>query len=152
MKTHVLEREILLPGSPGDVFPFFAMAENLDELTPPWLHFRILTELPVEMKTGALIDYKLRIRMLPIRWRSKITAWEPPHRFIDEQVRGPYRSWVHEHTFLEQDEGTLVRDRVEYAVWGGSIINRLLVRPDLDRIFSYRFEKLEELFPPAPGK
>ena len=65
---------------------------------------------------------------------------------------GPYRNWVHEHTFLEQDEGTLVRDRVEYAVWGGSLINRLLVRPDLDRIFSYRFEKLEELFPPAPGK
>tara|TARA_B100000809_G_scaffold255242_1_gene293496 strand:+ start:256 stop:690 length:435 start_codon:yes stop_codon:yes gene_type:complete len=126
------------------------MAENLDELTPPWLHFRILTELPVEMKTGALIDYKLRIRMLPIRWRSKITAWEPPHRFIDEQVRGPYRRWAHEHTFLEQDEGILVRDRVEYAVWGGSIINRLLVRPDLDRIFSYRFEKREELFPPAP--
>ena len=152
MKTHVLEREILLPGSPGDIFPFFSRAENLDELTPSWLHFRILTELPLEMKTGTLIDYKLRVRLLPIRWRSKITTWEPPHRFVDEQVRGPYRSWTHEHTFLEQDEGTLVRDRVEYAVWGGSLINRLLVRPDLERIFSYRFEKLEELFPPAPGK
>ncbi|MEC8896259.1 MAG: SRPBCC family protein [Planctomycetota bacterium] len=152
METHVLEREILLPGSPGDIFPFFSRAENLDELTPSWLHFRILTELPLEMKTGTLIDYKLRVRLLPIRWRSKITTWEPPHRFVDEQVRGPYRSWIHEHTFLEQDEGTLVRDRVEYAVWGGSLINRLLVRPDLERIFSYRFEKLEELFPPAPGK
>ena len=141
-----------MPGSPGDVFPFFSRAENLNELTPSWLHFRILTELPLEMKTGALIDYKLRIRMLPIRWRSKITAWEPPHRFIDEQVQGPYRRWVHEHTFLERDEGTLVRDRIEYAVWGGSLINRLLIRPDLDRIFSYRFENLEELFPPAPGK
>jgi ligand-binding SRPBCC domain-containing protein len=152
MKLHILEREILLPGSPGDIFPFFSRAENLDELTPSWLHFRILTELPIEMKTGTLIDYKLRIRMVPIRWRSKITAWEPPHRFVDEQVRGPYRSWIHEHTFVQQDEGTLVRDRIEYAAWGGSIINRLLVRPDLEKIFNYRLEKLKELFEPVPGK
>jgi len=91
MKIHVLERELLLPRSPAEIFLFFSRAENLDELTPPWLHFNILTELPIEMKEGAFIDYKLRIGMLPIRWRSKITAWEPPHRFVDEQVKGPYR-------------------------------------------------------------
>jgi len=152
MKYHLLEREILLPGSLDEIFAFFSRAENLDKLTPSWLQFRILTELPIEMKTGALIDYKLRIRMVPIRWRSKITAWEPPYRFVDEQVRGPYRSWVHEHTFVQEAEGTLVRDRVEYAAWGGSLINRLLVQPDLERIFNYRLEKLKELFPPVSEK
>ena len=120
MKIHVLERELYLPRSPGEIFPFFSRAENLDELTPPWLHFTIQTELPVELREGALIDYRLRIRLMPVRWRSKITVWEPPHRFVDEQVRGPYRRWAHEHTFVEGDGGTLVRDKVEYAVVGGS--------------------------------
>ena len=152
MKIHVLERELYLPRSPGEIFPFFSRAENLDELTPPWLHFTIQAELPVELREGALIDYRLRIRLVPVRWRSKITVWEPPHRFVDEQVRGPYRRWAHEHTFVEGDGGTLVRDKVEYAVVGGSIINRLLVKPDLDRIFSYRHAKLEEIFPPPAVK
>ena len=75
MKIHVLERELYLPRSPGEIFPFFSRAENLDELTPPWLHFTIQTELPVELREGALIDYRLRIRMVPVRWRSKITVW-----------------------------------------------------------------------------
>ena len=147
MKIHVLEREVLLPRSPAEIFPFFSRAENLDELTPPWLHFNILTELPIEMKEGTFIDYKLRIRMLPIRWRSKITAWEPPHRFVDEQVKGPYRRWVHEHAFIEHEKGTLARDRIEYAVLGGAIINRLLVKRDIEKIFSYRHHRLKEIFP-----
>ena len=147
MKTHILEREIFLPRPPQEVFPFFSMAENLDALTPPWLHFNILTELPIEMAEGACIDYKLRIRMLPVRWRSKITAWEPPHRFVDEQVKGPYRKWVHEHSFVEHQDGTLARDRVEYGILGGSIINRLLVQPDLEKIFAYRHQRLKEIFP-----
>ena len=148
MKIHVLERELLLPRSPAEIFPFFSRAENLDELTPPWLHFNILTELPIEMKEGVFIDYKLRIGMLPVRWRSKITAWEPPHRFVDEQVKGPYRRWVHEHAFIEHERGTLVRDRIEYAVLGGAIINRLLVKRDVEKIFSYRHHRLKEIFPP----
>jgi len=149
MKIHIIEREIFLPRSPDEVFPFFSRAENLDALTPPWLHFNILTEPPIEMKEGTFIDYKLRVRILPIRWRSMITTWEPPHRFIDEQVKGPYRKWVHEHAFVEHDGGTLARDRVEYAVLGGSIINRMLVRRDLEKIFDYRHQRLEEIFPPV---
>lgn len=130
------------------MFPFFADARNLERITPPWLRFRILTPGPIEMRVGALIDYRLRIRGVPVRWRTRIAAWEPPHRFVDEQVRGPYRRWVHEHTFEPTDGGTLCRDRVEYAVPGGALIARLLVRPDVERIFAYRRAVLASLFPP----
>ena len=96
---------------------------------------------------SALIDYRLRLRGLPIRWRSEITTWQPPHRFVDEQRRGPYRMWIHEHTFTERDGGTLVGDHVRYAVPGGWLADRLLVRRDLETIFAYRQEKLTEIFP-----
>ena len=98
------------------------------------------------MRVGALIDYKLRIRGVPIRWRTKISAWEPPMRFVDEQIRGPYRLWVHEHTFEERDGGTIVRDHVRYAVPFDFLAHPLLVRRDVERIFAYRAERLRELF------
>jgi ligand-binding SRPBCC domain-containing protein len=97
---------------------------------------------PIEMKVGQLIDYRIRLRGFPLRWRSEITAWEPPARFVDEQRRGPYRRWVHEHQFQEQDGGTRVTDAVRYAVWGGRLAEALFVRPDLERIFAFRREKL----------
>ena len=134
-----------------DVFPFFADARNLEALTPPWLHFEISNPSPIEMRTGTLIDYRLRVHGLPLRWRSEITAWDPPHRFVDEQRRGPYRAWRHEHRFTAEGGGTLVEDDVTYAVLGGAIVDRLLVRRDLQRIFAFRREALRAVFPTRSG-
>jgi ligand-binding SRPBCC domain-containing protein len=100
------------------------------------------------MRPGALIDYRIRVRGVPMRWRSEITAWEPPFRFVDEQRRGPYRLWVHEHRFTPWGSGTLVSDRVRYAVWGGALVRRLLVAPDLQRIFEYRQDRMRHLLAP----
>lgn len=136
-----------LPRPLPEVFAFFADAGNLDALTPGWLRFEILTPRPIAMKVGALIDYRLRLRGLPIRWQSAITDWSPPHRFVDEQRRGPYRLWHHTHTFAEVDGGTAVRDIVRYDVSGGALVNALFVRRDLEKIFTYRQQQLAELFP-----
>ena len=141
-----LETELWLPHRRDEVFHFFADAFNLETLTPPWLKFEVLTPRPIEMRVGLQIDYRLRLRGLPMRWRSEITAWEPPGRFVDEQRRGPYRAWIHEHTFEERDGGTLARDRVQYAVIGGQLVNRLFVRRDVEKIFHFRQEKLQGLF------
>lgn len=140
------EREIELDRSREEIFDFFAAAENLEQLTPAWLRFRILSATPIHMRPGARIDYQIRFRCIPLRWTSVISAWDPPHRFVDEQVVGPYRRWVHEHLFEETARGTRVRDRVEYAVPGGWIVDRLVVRRDLDRIFHHRHEQLRARF------
>lgn len=150
MKVFAFHSEIWLPLPPRDVFPFFASAHNLESITPPWLSFRVLGQRPAEMGAGTVIDYRLRLHGLPLRWQSEITVWEPPDRFVDVQRRGPYRLWEHEHLFLPRDGGTLVQDRVRYAVPGGplleSLVDRLLVRPDLERIFAYRRQRLREIF------
>ena len=129
-----------------EVFPFFAEAANLERLTPPWLRFEVLSPQPIEMREGARIDYRLRLHGIPLRWQSEITAWNPPNRFVDEQRRGPYRLWIHEHTFVADGEETIVGDHVRYAVLGGWLIDRLVVRRDIERIFDYRRRRLEELF------
>ena len=149
MRTFELASEVLLPRPLAEVFPFFADARNLERLTPPWLRFRVLTPGRIEMRRSATIDYRLRLRGVPIRWRSEITAWEPPFRFVDEQRRGPYRLWIHEHRFEERAGRTLASDHVRYAVPGGRLVDRLLVRPDLDRIFKYRRDVLGAVFGPA---
>ena len=146
MRTFELTSEVMLPRPRDEVFPFFADARNLERLTPSWLRFAVLTPGPIEMRPGAAIDYRLRLRGVPIRWRSEITAWEPPFRFVDEQRRGPYRLWIHEHRFEERQGRTLAGDRVRYAVWGGRIVDRLLVRPDIERIFEYRRSVLRNIF------
>ena len=146
MKTFQYSSELWLARPIQEVFAFFSNAANLETLTPPWVHFRILTPQPVAMGVGARIQYRLRLRGLPVRWESKITAWDPPHRFVDQQIRGPYRLWYHEHIFLERAGRTGVRDHVTYAVPGGSLINSLIVAPDVRRIFAFRTEKLRELF------
>jgi hypothetical protein len=143
----VFESELWLPRPRAEVFEFFSDAGNLEILTPPWLNFHIITPRPIAMHAGTLIDYRLRIRGVPAKWRTRISAWEPPFRFVDEQLRGPYRRWHHTHTFEERDGGTLCRDRVEYDMFGGWLINWLLVRRDVETIFAYRRRRLEELFP-----
>ena len=140
-----LETELFLPRHRDDVFPFFADAHNLEAITPPFLQFKIVTPPPIDMQEGALIDYKLKLHGLPISWKTLISAWEPPYRFVDEQVRGPYSLWRHEHLFEEVDGGTRVIDRVDYAMVGGALIDMLFVRRDLDRIFAYRQQRILEL-------
>ena len=146
MKTFTLTNELWLPHQPQDVFPFFADAFNLERLTPPSLGFQVLTPPPIEMKVGTLIDYRVRLRGIPMRWQSEITKWEPPHRFVDEQRRGPYRMWIHEHAFTSQDGGTMAKDTVRYAVLGGAIVQRLFVTSELKRIFQYRNAALNDHF------
>jgi hypothetical protein len=141
-----LHAELWLPQPRDAVFAFFSDARNLETITPPWLRFEILTPSPIAMRVGARIDYKLRLHGVPLRWQSEITAWEPPVRFVDEQRRGPYREWRHEHRFDETDGGTLVIDHVDYRVPGGAMVETLFVRPDVERIFAFRREKLREVF------
>ena len=138
--------ELCLPLPRMQVFDFFADAFNLEALTPPFLHFVVLTPRPIEMRAGTLIDYKLRVHGLPLHWRTRISAWEPPCRFVDEQLRGPYRQWIHEHRFEERDGGTLMFDRVRYVVPGGWFIHKLFVRRDVEKIFAFRRERLSERF------
>jgi len=139
-----------LPCPREEVFRFFSDPRNLQRITPAFLRFEVVTAGPVEMRTGALIDYRLRLRGVPLRWRTEITLWEPPFRFADIQLRGPYAEWVHTHTFDEEYGGTLVRDAVRYRLWGPGlltrVINQVLVAPDTKRIFEFRHRALEEIF------
>lgn len=156
VKTFLLETTTIVPRSIEETFSFFADAFNLQEITPPWLRFEILTPPPISMAAGALIDYRIRIRGIPVRWRTCITEWSPPYRFVDEQIQGPYRLWRHEHVFTEdaQTGGTCMLDRVTYAIPGwvlAPMINRFYVKNDLDRIFRYRQDTLLSLFPPRTG-
>jgi len=146
MKTFQLNSEIWLPATIETVFEFFSDARNLETLTPPWLNFKVLTPSPIEMKPGTLIDYRLRTRGIPLRWQSEITDWAPPHRFVDEQRKGPYQRWHHTHTFVEVNGGTAVGDHVDYAVPGGALVHALLVKRDIEKIFAYRQQKLIDIF------
>ena len=146
MRTHEFKTGVWLPVPPEKIFSFFSNAANLDVLTPSWLHFCIMTPQPVEMRAGALIDYRLRIHGLPMRWRTLIKEWRPPHRFVDEQLHGPYRQWIHEHIFEPVDDGTLARDIVHYSVPFDIIMHPLFVRPDIERIFAFRRQSLRTQF------
>jgi ligand-binding SRPBCC domain-containing protein len=149
VKTWRLRSSLWLPHPPGAVFPFFADARNLERLTPSWLSFRILTPMPIRMQVGAKIDYRIGLRGIPVRWRTNIARWEPPHAFVDEQVRGPYAIWHHTHTFTPSDGGTALGDEVVMRPKGGplaSVLMKLFVKRDVERIFRYRAEVLTEQF------
>jgi ligand-binding SRPBCC domain-containing protein len=131
-----------------EVFDFFSQAVNLEKITPPWLKFKILTSEPIKMEIGTIIDYRLSLYGFPINWRTKITHWDPPHRFIDSQLKGPYKQWIHEHSFSEVEGGCLMQDKVEYQIHGwiiSSLIDYLFVRKDIERIFSFRKIQIEAL-------
>jgi ligand-binding SRPBCC domain-containing protein len=150
--TYTLERIQLIPRPLHEVFPFFSDAQNLETITPPFLQFKILTPGSIPMQTGTLIDYRIRLLGLPMFWRSKIESFEPPHRFSDVQVRGPYQLWHHTHQFVETPEGTLMTDLVRYQMpMGplGSLVHALWTHHTLQRIFDYRFAKVAELLPQA---
>lgn len=151
-RTYELKSQVSLPLKRTDVFGVFADAANLEKLTPPFLQFQVKTPLPIEMKCGTLIDYRLRLHGVPIRWRTEITEWEPPFRFQDSQIRGPYSMWVHSHEFQESDGGTVVKDLVRYSMFGGSLVHSIFVKRDLHRIFEYRQATLPELLTVDPGE
>jgi ligand-binding SRPBCC domain-containing protein len=146
MRERRFESEIWLPQPREELFAFFSDAANLELLTPGWVHFQIITPGSIAIRAGTVIDYRLRIRGFPVRWQTKITVWDPPHRFVDVQVRGPYRRWIHEHIFERREAGTLMRDHVRYAVPFDLLSHRWFVRPEVERIFAYREERMRALF------
>ena len=146
MKIFHFRASLTLPCERARLFEFFSDAANLEQITPPWLKFHVITPAPIRIEKGTIIDYKLKVRGFPVRWRSEISAWEPPHRFVDEQLRGPYRVWIHEHTFTDAPGGTQCEDYVQYAPIGGAIVNKLLVENDVRTIFEYRSARLREIF------
>ena len=151
--THVLERSQRIELPAAEAFEFFADAHNLERITPEFLGFSITTTGAIEMRAGALIDYRLRLRGVPLRWRTRIEVWEPPRRFVDLQLHGPYSLWEHTHTFTPDGPGAvLIGDRVRYALpLGplGEIAHALLVRRDLERIFDHRRSTVARLLGPA---
>lgn len=148
----VLERTQTVPRPLDEVFPFYADPRNLARITPPWLGFRIVSDGPLQMRKGLRIDYRIQPLWVPQRWTSEITEWDPPNRFVDEQRRGPYRRWHHEHTFRTVDDGTEITDRVTYALpLGplGRLAHAVFVRRQLESIFAYRAAVVRELFGPS---
>jgi len=140
-------QETRLSAPIDEVFEFFSNAQNLERITPKFLNFRILTPTPVIIKKGTLIDYRIRIHGIPMRWRTRISAWDPPYRFVDEQLKGPYRSWIHEHTFERADaeNATIMRDRVRYSILFGRLAH-FMVKKDINSIFRYRTEVIRSIF------
>lgn len=148
-KTYRLEHTQFVPRSRSEVFPFFADAGNLEAITPEFVGFRILTPRPIEMRPGALIDYRIRLFGIPLNWQTEIESFDPPERFVDVQRRGPYRLWRHTHRFVEQAGGTLLVDEVEYQLPAGPLgplAHALFVRRSLDQIFRHRQTVIERLF------
>ena len=137
-----------------DVFAFFAEARNLEAITPPWIGFKILSMSTPTIEQGTLIRYRIRLHGIPMYWQTEISAWNPPHNFVDDQKKGPYKRWHHTHTFEAHGNRTKVIDDVEYALpFGvlGRMVHAVKVRPDVERIFEYRRAQIERLFGQAAG-
>ena len=149
MAEYILQRQEFIRAPIDDVFDFFSNACNLEQLTPDWLNFRVLTEDPIEMKLGARIRYRIRIAGVPVRWDTCISRWEPNESFVDRPECGPYRLWEHTHSFEPLGDGVLMNDTVRYALpFGplGRLAHALWVRGALARIFDYRFEQINRIF------
>jgi len=150
----LLERTQRVELGLAETFEFFADAFNLEAITPPWLGFRVITPGPIEMGRGTLISYRLNLHRVPLRWLTRIETWEPPRRFVDAQVRGPYGLWRHVHEFEPVPGGTLIRDRVRYRIGLGALgelARRGFVARDLERIFDFRRDAISRLLDPGEG-
>jgi ligand-binding SRPBCC domain-containing protein len=151
---HRLERTQVVPRPTPEIFGFFADIRNLEKMTPPFLSFRNLTPQPTELYPGFLIDHRLSLFGIPMKWRSEIAVFEPNVRFVDRQVIGPYKYWHHLHEFREVEGGTEVIDKVDYELpFGplGDFAHAIFVRYNLRQIFDYRHRRLAEIFGQAPG-
>lgn len=154
MKRYVLKRKQVVPRPREEVFAFFEDAANLARLTPPFLGFEILTPRPIVMRPGTLIDYRIRLFGVPLRWRTEIEIYDPEERFVDRQLRGPYRHWRHLHEFRDVPGGTEMTDEVEYAVgFGpfGTVAHALFVERTLTQIFDYRAKVVGDMFGGRPA-
>jgi len=149
MSLHIFKQEMTIDKPIEEVFSFFSNAENLNKLTPPILDFKILTPLPIAMKRGALIDYKIKLNGIVFKWKTKITAWEPNKRFEDTQLKGPYKVWIHEHLFEVVNGKVKMTDTVTYEAPGGflePLINKFYISKKVAEIFEFRTKMLEEFF------
>jgi ligand-binding SRPBCC domain-containing protein len=146
MKTHQLVTTTIINKPLSEVFDFFKDAGNLNRLTPPSVQFKILTPLPIEIKRGTLIDYSIKINGIPFKWQTEICIWEPPYRFMDQQIKGPYKVWRHEHKFEEIDGITHMTDTVDFLSPGWilePLINQLYIKHKVKEIFDYRAEQIK---------
>ena len=154
MAEYILEREQIIRRPRAEVFEFFADAVNLERITPPELQFHIITPPPIEVRKGALIDYELKLRGIPITWKTEITQWNPPHDFVDTALRGPYKQWIHLHAFEERSDGreTYMKDVVRYRLPLEPLgdLAHFYVKKELAYIFDYRRQVIEEIFHSKP--
>ena len=144
----MLRKEQFVPQPILVVFEFFSRPDNLQILTPPWLDFHI-TKAPAKLEAGSMIQYRLRLHKVSLRWKTEITDWQPPHQFVDLQIAGPYALWRHEHTFRAREGGTLMEDTVQYSIplgLAGRAAHKIFVRRDIEKIFEYRAQKMRDLF------
>jgi ligand-binding SRPBCC domain-containing protein len=149
MQAHTLTFETKLYRSLDDIFDFFSNAENLNTVTPTDVEFSMLTPTPIKMQVGTLINYRIKLMGIPFFWRTHINVWEPPYRFVDEQVKGPYMLWHHEHTFEQKDGYVLMTDKLHYLSPGWflePLINRFFVTPQIKKIWGYRDQQFKKLF------
>lgn len=153
IRFHTLRREQWIPRPLEEVFAFFSDARNLERITPSWLGFQMLTPGPIRITAGTKLRYRLRVHGLPLSWTTEIRRWEPPYRFIDVQLSGPYRLWHHTHRFEADNGGTRMTDTVRYRLpFGllGRAVQALKVGSDVKEIFDYRCKRIDELFASAP--
>ncbi len=149
MAEHIIERKQTIDRPREEVFEFFADAGNLERITPPELNFQIITPQPIAISKGTLIDYRLKLRGIPITWKTEITQWNPPFDFVDTALKSPYRQWIHLHTFEETaNGGTLMTDLVRYRLPLEPVgdLAHFIVRRELQYIFDYRFKVITEYF------
>ena len=148
---HVLETEQWVPAPVEEVFTFFSAETNLERITPPLLNFHVIGKSTPQIEQGTLIDYRLKIRGVPLKWRTLIEIWEPGKRFVDTQIKGPYALWHHTHFFEPKDGGTLMRDRVRFRLplgWLGDLVAGWMVKRDVRAIFEFRSQTISGIFPP----
>jgi len=149
MKIYKIKTEQFIKRSLAEVFDFFSRPENLAEITPSELHFKILSPQPLEMKQGAVIDYTIKLFKIPVHWRTLISTYEPPYRFVDEQIKGPYSYWHHTHIFKEVNDGVEIYDSVSYSIpFGllGRLLHAVWIKRNLERIFKFRKNVIDQIF------
>jgi ligand-binding SRPBCC domain-containing protein len=149
MAEYILERTQIIERPREEVFDFFADAGNLERITPPELDFHIISPQPIDIKKGALIDYKLKLRGIPITWKTEITQWNPPCSFVDTALKSPYKQWIHLHTFETGERGeTIMKDIARYRLPFEPLgdIGLFIVKRELNYIFDYRFKVIDEIF------
>jgi len=151
-QIHHLYHQTRIAKPIDEVFTFFSDAHNLEKITPAQLNFRILTPGPIEMRKGTLIKYRLSLFMIPFSWLTEISEWDPPHRFADTQLKGPYKQWIHVHSFKSEGSETVMSDHVQYQLPNlpfSENVHRWFVRNQVEQIFTYREQVIQRIFSPA---